>query len=154
MTVRFYLNGNLVEPDVSPLTRLSDLLRDLYRLIEGPEEQTLILLDGEPVFPHLVPAFHLKGRLVTTYEGFSGTADCEDIETGFEEAHFCPCPIHRPVYTFLVHALLERVSHPEEADTAAAFTGFHPICGGYLSLLDGVRLAARRRFLRHHEQTR
>ena len=161
MNIQFILNGRPVSIETSPMTPLSEILRNefgLHRNFRGCGNgfcgRCIVLVDNEAVTSCLQPVFRIKGKSVLTYEGFSGSEDCRDIEAGFEEARFVPCPVHRPGYIFLVHSLLEKTSHPGNEEVAPVFSGFHPVCGGYSALLEGVKKAALRRFTRHNEQTR
>jgi len=161
VNIEFFLNDTLNTINSDPLTRLSDLLRDnfdLHRFSRGCNKGEcglcIVLMDNKPVLSCLVPAFRVKEKRIITYEGFRDSEDCNDIETGFTEAGFSPCKLHKISYVFLVHYLLERVSHPGETEIAAYFAGFHPICGGYSALRDGIDKAAALRFIRHNEQAR
>ncbi len=161
MNIRFLLNGKPVDIDTDPLVPLTELLRERFNLQtlpigcgSGTCGRCVILIDHEPALGCLVPAFAARGRMIVTYEGFRGTEDWKDIDDGFTEAGFFPCEHHKRPYVFLVHSLLEKISHPDADDTAALFRGFHPVCGGYSALLEGVNGAAVRRFLRHNEQAR
>lgn len=161
MTVHFFLNGRAVETNADPLSPLAEVMRDEFApsipargCSSASCGKCIVLMDNEPVFSCLIPLFRVKDKQVLTYDGFKDSEDCSDIERGFREAGFTPCPFHAPGYIFLVHSLLERVSHPGYNDAAVLFAGLHPLCGGFSALLEGIYSAAARRFRRHNEQTR
>ena len=161
MKVHFFLNGRAVEIEADPLSPLAEGLKvhgtlaiPAGRCDRAACGKCIVLMDNEPVLSCLIPLFRVKDKQVLTYEGFKGSDDCEDIERGFQEAGFTPCLFHTPGYIFLVHSLLEKISHPGYNDAAALFAGLHPLCGGFSTMLEGIQNAAARRFRRHNEQTR
>lgn len=161
MIIPFTLNGNPEEIDFPPLALLAEVLRDRFNLVSvsrgcegGGCGKCMVLINNQPVLSCLVPMFQVKNTEILTCEGFRKTEDYGDIEAGFKEAGFRPCAEHFSMYMFLCHALLERIAHPSKQDITATFTGFHPVCGGYSALQEGVHKAAARRFLRHNEQNR
>ena len=52
----------------------------------------IVLLEGQAVLSCLIPAFEVRNRNVTTFDGFSHTRDYRDIERAMqsENVHFCP----------------------------------------------------------------
>ncbi len=74
--MRFTLNGREVDPDVSPLARLLDVLREDCGLTgtkegcgEGECGACTVLVNGEAVCSCLVPVAQVEGAAVTTIEG-------------------------------------------------------------------------------------
>jgi carbon-monoxide dehydrogenase small subunit/xanthine dehydrogenase small subunit len=74
--MRFTLNGQEVDPGVSPLARLLDVLREDCGLTgtkegcgEGECGACTVLIDGEAVCSCLVPVAQVEGSTVTTIEG-------------------------------------------------------------------------------------
>src|SRR3954470_4010479 len=76
--IAFSVNGKSVTAAVSPLERLSKVLRERLGLMgtkvgcdAGDCGACTVLLDGDPVCSCLVPAGQIEGRKVTTVEGLA-----------------------------------------------------------------------------------
>jgi carbon-monoxide dehydrogenase small subunit len=119
MTVSFILNGEDVSAQARSVDRLSDLLRDAFKLLGvrsdcrcGRCGRCLIFLDGRLVPSCIVPAFSVRGKEVVTIEGFTQTEEFRDISEGFKAAGVETCGFCEAPKIMIAAALLERRPRP------------------------------------------
>ena len=138
--MRFTLNGQPVDVDVHPLSRLLDVLRETCGLTgtkegcgEGECGACTVLLGGAPVNSCLVPAAHVEGGDVVTIEGLRGA---EGLQQAFAEEGAAQCGICTP------GMILAASTIPATADVAEIrrrLAGNLCRCTGYGSILRAVR---------------
>ena len=118
--IAFQVNGSRAAVRVSPVARLSAVLRDELGLTgtkvgcdAGDCGACTVLLDGEPVCACLVPAALAEGSSVTTVEGL-GNGHLSSLQKSFLAHGAAQCGICTPGLLVSAAALLERTAHPSE----------------------------------------
>jgi len=147
--IRFSVNGEAATVAVSPLARLSSVLRDELGLVgtkvgcdAGDCGACTVLVDGEPVCACLVPAASAGGRAVETVEGLAnGTLSA--LQQSFLAHGAAQCGICTPGLLMAATALLRRVPKPSEAETQDALGGVLCRCTGYRKIVQAVMEAWR-----------
>lgn len=80
----------------------------------------IVLLDDKAVFSCLTPAFMVRGRTVTTFDGFQRTRDYRDIEKAFASCHIRPCERCLPARVMLIESIVRRyetgTGEPQDAE--------------------------------------
>lgn len=147
--VEFEVNGSAVSLAVSPVMRLSAVLRDELRLTgtkvgcdAGDCGACTVLLDGEPVCACLIPAASAHGRHVRTVEGLAKDGGLSALQAAFLEHGAAQCGICTPGVLMAAAALLERCAHPTEEDVHNALGGILCRCTGYRKIIRAVMEAA------------
>jgi len=152
MTLSFILNGEDVSLRVRTLDRLSDVLRDGFRLLGvhsdcrcGRCGRCLVFLDGKLVPSCLVPAFRARGAEVVTIEGFALTDEYQDILEAFAQAGVSSCGFCENGRIMATAALLERKARPTREEILEQLSSTPCRCADPESLVAGVQAAAERR---------
>ena len=147
--IDFGVNGKPVSLTVSPLQRLSSLLRDELHLTgtkvgcdAGDCGACTVLLDGEPVCACLVPAASARGAAVVTVEGLS-TEGLSTLQAAFLEHGAAQCGICTPGFLMAAAALLSRDPHPSEQEVRDALGGVLCRCTGYRKIVAAVLAAGK-----------
>jgi carbon-monoxide dehydrogenase small subunit len=145
--MRFSLNGKRADVDAPPLKRLLDVLREECGLAgtkegcgEGECGACTVLIDGLPVDSCLVPFAHVRGRKVTTIEGFRSRLPEAMVREGGTQ-----CGICTPGVVMAAAALGPR---PTAARVREALAGNLCRCTGYAGIvraLAGARAVPRPR---------
>ncbi len=149
MKISFLLNGRQFETEVSPTTRLSDILKSNGKIfsvrtscLKGECKSCSVIIDGEVVPSCMIPAFSVRGSDITTLEGFSKTRDYHDIIQAFEETGASPCDFCRGGTILTIQSILERFAEPEEPQILDAFSGNICPCTNIGLIMDSVKRAA------------
>ncbi len=155
MIISFILNGETVSVQAPPEKRLIALLREDLGLkgakagcLKGQCGSCTVLLNGSPVPSCLVPAFAVRDGEVVTAEGLAMTEDFGDIVQGFTRAGVNPCGYCAGATSLTVHALLESIPRPSDAEIREALSGIHCRCLHYRGLIRGIKIAAQLRLRR------
>ena len=145
MTLGFILNGEDVILESAPETRLVDILRNKFNLLQtkkgcytGTCGACSIIFNGNVVKSCLIPAFKLQGSEIITIEGFSQTDEYEEIIHGFSEVGLENCGFCNTGKILAAQALLGRNSQPSKHDILSAFNGMRCRCTEPEELVEGV----------------
>ena len=149
MTIGFILNGEDVVIDSHAESRLVDILRETFKLIEtkvgcysGKCGSCLVIFNGDVVKSCLIPAFKIRSSEIITIEGFSQTDEYQDIIHGFSEAELENCGFCNTGKILATEALLNRNKTPSKDDFFSAFYEIRCRCTLPGELLRGVMAAS------------
>jgi len=144
--LNFTVNGRAVEVAVSPLERLSRVLREQLGLTgtkvgcdAGDCGACTVLLDGEPVTACLVAAGQAEACEITTVEGLPQRPPlCGRLQDSFLRHGAAQCGICTPGMLMAATALLERNPNPSEAEVMDAIGGVLCRCTGYRKIIHAI----------------
>ena len=144
--LNFTVNGRAVEVAVSPLERLSRVLREQLGLTgtkvgcdAGDCGACTVLLDGEPVTACLVAAGQAEACEITTVEGLPERPPlCGRLQDSFLRHGAAQCGICTPGMLMAATALLERNPNPSEAEVMDAIGGVLCRCTGYRKIIHAI----------------
>ena len=74
----------------------------------------VVMLNSSCVLACLVPAFKINGATILTYEGFSKTLFCHDIEKAYSECGVKPCSQCYASKTFLIASIVEKIERNKQ----------------------------------------
>ncbi|MGA1802143.1 (2Fe-2S)-binding protein [Rhizobium sp. HT1-10] len=151
MLLRFRLNGEARDLDVSAETRLSDLLRDGLGLTAtkiacgiGRCGACTVLMNGRAVNSCLIMAWQLQDAEVITPEGVDAIAIAEFVKVGLAEENAFQCGYCAPGFVMALTALFIEQPAATETDIIAALEGNLCRCTGYHSIIRGALNASER----------
>ena len=143
--IRFSLNGEPVEVQAMPMTRLIDVLREHLRMTgtkegcgEGECGACTILVDGLPVNSCLIPVVQADGTDIVSVEGIADDDRLDPIQDAFIEYGAAQCGICTPGFVVTARALLDRNPHPTQHAVREAVAGNLCRCTGYQKIVDAV----------------
>lgn len=151
MTVfRFRLNGEDRSADVSPETRLIDLLRENLHATASKKAcgigrcgACMVLRDGAPTNACLLMMWQVEGADIITPEGLDAVPESSFVRQGLIEENAFQCGYCAPGFTVALTALLRETDDPSETEIREALGGNLCRCTGYHSIIRGaVRAAA------------
>ncbi len=146
-SIAFSVNGKNVATAVSPVERLSKVLREHLGLMgtkvgcdAGDCGACTVLLDGEPVCSCLIAAGQVEGHEVTTVEGLAARAPIYDqLQKSFLRHGAAQCGACTPGMLVSATALLERNSTPDENAVMDAIGGVLCRCTGYRKIITAIQ---------------
>jgi aerobic carbon-monoxide dehydrogenase small subunit len=137
--MQFTLNGESIEIDAHPMSRLLDVLREDLKLTgskegcgEGECGACTVLIDGEPVCSCLVPVAQVSGSDVVTIEGLGGKHPLQEL---FMNEVGAQCGICTPG---MIMAALTLPEKPTLDDVKTALAGNLCRCTGYSAIYRAV----------------
>ena len=146
-SVAFSVNGKNVTTAVSPVERLSKVLREHLGLMgtkvgcdAGDCGACTVLLDGEPVCSCLIAAGQVEGHEITTVEGLAARAPIHDqLQKSFLRHGAAQCGACTPGMLVSATALLERDPAPAESAVMDAIGGVLCRCTGYRKIITAIQ---------------
>ena len=156
MIINFILNGEDVTIDCDDNIRLIDIIRQQFNLMgakagccSGKCGFCSVLFNGSVCNACLIPAFRLPSSEVITIEGFSQTAEYQDVVNGFSKANLENCGFCSSSKILCAAALLDRVKKPERQQIFHAFNVVKCRCTDPEALVRGVMAITAHRKRRH-----
>ncbi|MCA0055791.1 (2Fe-2S)-binding protein [Mesorhizobium sp. B2-5-8] len=142
------VNGQAIETEILPISRLSSFLRDVLGLTgvkegccEGECGACTVLLDSQPVDSCLMLAFQVAGREITTIEGLCGSG-INDLQQAFLKMGAVQCGYCTPGMLLAAQGLLHANPSPGEAEIRHALAGNICRCTGFETIVQAVATAA------------
>ncbi|WP_163270806.1 molybdopterin-dependent oxidoreductase [Chelativorans alearense] len=144
VSLSFEINGKPVALAISPVQRLSSVLRDELGLTgtkvgcdAGDCGACSVIVDGEVVCACLTPAASVEGARVRTVEGLAnGTLSA--LQQSFLRHGAAQCGICTPGLLVTATALLEKNPAPSEIEVQDALGGVLCRCTGYRKIVRAV----------------
>ena len=115
-----------------------------YGCGEGECGACKVLVDGVALRACMTSLGEAVGRSVTTIEGLAEGAQLHPVQQAFLEAGAFQCGYCTPGMIIATVSLLHRTDRPSDDEIRSALDGNLCRCGGYLRILEAVRIAARR----------
>lgn len=148
MRMSLKINGQAIETEISPISRLSGFLRDILGLTgvkegccEGECGACTVLLDSQPVNSCLMLAFQAAGREITTIEGLCRSG-INDLQRAFLEMGAVQCGYCTPGMQLAAEGLLRANPNPGEAEIRHALAGNICRCTGFETIVQAVATEA------------
>ena len=104
----------------------------------------LILLDGRPVNSCQVLAASAIGRKIVSCSGIGDIHSPHPIQTALADAGGVQCGFCTPGVVLAAYALLNENPDPTDVEIKNALDGNLCRCTGYVKIIEGVQLAAKR----------
>jgi aerobic-type carbon monoxide dehydrogenase small subunit (CoxS/CutS family) len=150
-TVTFSVNGRTVSLEVEPRETLLEVLRQKLKLTgtkkicdRGECGGCTVLLDGQPVYSCLYPAFKVEGKAVTTIEGLANGDKLHPVQQAFIDIDGYQCGFCTPGFIISSCALVSRNQTPTLSEIKTALSGNLCRCGNYFKIYEAVRTASER----------
>ncbi len=149
--ISFAVNGQAVEIERHPLTRLLDVLRlDLH--LTGSKEgcgegecgACGVMMNGRLVNSCLVPVLQAQDATVTTIEGLATETELHAVQQAFIDHGGAQCGICTPGMVLAAVDLIERKPEASDAEIREGLAGNLCRCTGYVRILESVVAAMRR----------
>ena len=149
-TIKFVLNGKVVQLDVPPHWTLLRLLREKLGLTGTKEGCGIgecgactVLLDGMPVNACLILAPKVEGREVQTVEGLGSRDSLHPLQRSFIDHGAIQCGFCTPGILMSSKALLEKNSKPDREEIQEAISGHLCRCTGYQQIIEAIEAAGK-----------
>jgi isoquinoline 1-oxidoreductase alpha subunit len=147
--VRFTVNGERLETDVSPDTPLLWFLRDNLQLTGTKYGCGMALcgactvhVNGEAVRACVTPISTLAGKKVTTIEEIGRTPIGKKVQDAWIAEDVVQCGYCQSGQIMTATALLTKTKSPNDADIDAAMSGNICRCGTYNRVRAAIKTAA------------
>ncbi|MCI4372028.1 MAG: (2Fe-2S)-binding protein [Thermoplasmata archaeon] len=114
-----------------------------YGCGEGECGACTVLVEGVAVRSCTTPVGEVVGRSILTIEGLANGEELHRVQQAFLDAGAFQCGFCIPGLILPAVSLLERLPHPADEEIRAAMDGNICRCGGYLRILDAVKVASR-----------
>ena len=149
MQITLTVNGAKRELEVTPYTRLLDLLREDLGLTgvkegcgKGECGACTVIMNGELTASCLVPAPQADQADILTIEGLGSRDNLHPIQESFVEAGAVQCGYCIPGMVLAGKRLLDENPEPTEKEVRYGLSGNICRCTGYAKIIDAVMLAA------------
>jgi isoquinoline 1-oxidoreductase alpha subunit len=99
-------------------------------------------LDGKPVRSCLLPVSAIGTRAITTIEAIGNTPNGAKVQKAWLDLEVIQCGYCQSGQIMSATALLDSISHPQDADIDAAMAGNICRCGTYVRIRQAIKQAA------------
>ncbi len=96
----------ILNEDITPGKNLSHCDGDLCG-------NCIVMIDDKAVLSCLIPAFLIKGKQITTFDGYRKTRFWHDIERAYDDTHLHPCSHCFSSKTLILESLLQQIVKTE-----------------------------------------
>lgn len=147
MEIELHVNGEKQRFKIEGDETLLHVLREngYTEVKAGCEEglcgSCLVLLDGKPVNSCQVLAGSVNGADVRTVKGI----DADWIVESLADAGAIQCGFCSPGFSIAIYAFLKENPEPDTNEIKRAIDGNLCRCTGYVKIIEGIKLAVRRR---------
>ena len=148
--ISFTLNGKSVRVEVEPQETLLEVLRERLKLTgtkrtceRGECGGCTVLLDGQPVYSCLFPAYRADNRAVTTVEGLAAGEELHPVQQAFIDKDAYQCGFCTPGFIMSSAALLSKNPSPSLAEIKDGLGGNMCRCGNYAKIYEAVAAASK-----------
>lgn len=148
-TISFILNGQPLKVEVEPSETLLDLLREKLHLTgtkricnHGSCGACTVLIENQPIYSCLYPAFKVEGKNVLTIEGLSQGEKLHPLQQAFIEHDAFQCGFCTPGFIMAALALLRQKASPTLEEIKKGLNGNLCRCGNHLKILTAVKALA------------
>ncbi len=147
-TIRFILNGDMVEVAIREDAMLIDVLRENFGLTGVKEGCGIgecgactVIVDGKNVNSCLYPAMEVEGKSVITIEGMQNQGDFGKIQKAFLEHGAVQCGFCTPGMIMSTEAFYQENKDKKitEEDIKRALSGNLCRCTGYIQIIEAVK---------------
>jgi carbon-monoxide dehydrogenase small subunit len=143
--LKFYLNQNPVDVEISADKMLVDILRDELGLTgtkiscrEGECGTCTVWLDGVPVNSCLIPAAKVQGRHITTIEGLGDSKKPHAVQERIAAFGGSQCGYCSPGFVMVSAALLRDHPNIGHKEIIEGLSGNLCRCTGYTRIIAAV----------------
>lgn len=147
--VRFHINGDLYEREVSEHKTLLHFLREDLGFTGTKEGcgagecgACTIIMNGHAVNSCLVLAAEADGAVLETIEGEAPEGNLSPIQVSFDTHHATQCGFCTPGMIMTIKDLLRRNPHPSRDEVIEGIEGNFCRCTGYEQIIEAVLDAA------------
>ena len=151
MILNFKVNDTTHETNIDPSMPLADVLHDVlgYKSVKqscstGICGACTIRIDGEARKSCLHMAGQAADSNISTVEGLSKNGSMSPLQEAFIDNFSFQCGFFTTGFLMSAAALLDENSAPSEEEIRDSLHGNICRCTGYLSIIDGVKDAAKR----------
>jgi len=148
-TVKFTLNGENVEIDVSPARTLLDVLRNDFNMRgtkngceSGECGACTVIMNGRAVTSCLIPVMKAQGAVIETIEGIGTPDNLHPIQKSFARNNALQCGYCVPGTIMSAKALLDKNPDPALEEVKTAIAGNMCRCTGYVKMEKAIIEAA------------
>ena len=148
MQISLKVNGKTYSADVEPRLLLLDFLRDHLGLTGTKSDggstsgACTVLLNGVSVKSSYILAVQADGGEVVTIEGLAEDGNLNPLQEAFWEMYAVQNGFSTPALLLSATDLLQRNTHPSEAEIRAWLDGVLSRDAGYQNVIEAVQLAA------------
>lgn len=105
--IPFSLNVNANKPLSKILEENIETFSSNNKCLGAGCGNCVVLVNGVCSLSCLIPAFKISNSNIMTYEGFSKTRNCHDIERAYKETGINPCRLCYASKTLLIESVLQ-----------------------------------------------
>lgn len=147
--LKFTLNGENIEIEVSPSDMLVDILRDKLNLSgtkkgcgKGECGACTVIMNGEAVNSCMIPAMKAMHVNIETIEGVEKNGKLHPIQKAFVDLGAIQCGFCTPGMIMSSKALLDKNTNPTKEEIKEALAGNICRCTGYVKIEEAVIAAS------------